>query len=371
MKFSTACPLVLSIGISACSIQRDDSKAASAASPTVIKSGGFIGVVALQFSPKGDELARVCAFRPVALFDTARYGKARTFLPELEHTPELSSLAYSPDGAMIATARGWDGALIWDAHDLGKARDSKERAFFHVDELYALETPLRVLEVPAVRHDVGERVDWIGFSPDGRLVLTAHGDGRLRIRNTQSWTDVSEFVAAPERVTAIAFAPDGKTIAVADQKGTLHEWNIERKTEIHKTTTVHPVYRLEFSHDGSILVGSPGAGDGSVTVWKTSNWESQTMDGYSCATLSHGGELLALGGRGHIKLIQAGSRKEIRKINLPKVSKGELFPGAKQPDANEKVPGLASALTFSPDDRMLAVGEFTGNIDLFDVASHH
>ena len=60
----------------------------------------------------------------------------------------------------------------------------------------------------------------------------------------------------------------------------------------------------------------------------------------------------------------------MRNIDLPEASKGELLKGMKRPDADEKVPSSVSALTFSPDDRRLAVGEFNGNVDLFDLSSH-
>jgi hypothetical protein len=75
-----------------------------------------------------------------------------------------------------------------------------------------------------------------------------------------------------------------------------------------------------------------------------------------------------LGGRGHVELIQAVSRRDIARIDLPETTNGVLFADPKRADANEKVAGVASALTFSPDDRTLAVGELSGNVDLFDVS---
>jgi WD40 repeat protein len=62
----------------------------------------------LQFSPSGRELACMCMFHAVRLFDTANHRKARTFLREIQYTPGLTSLSYSPDGRLIATAE--DGA---------------------------------------------------------------------------------------------------------------------------------------------------------------------------------------------------------------------------------------------------------------------
>src|SRR5271154_2270276 len=46
-------------------------------------------VLSLEFSPNGGELARFCFGYEVVLLDTTNYRRARTFLSETEHTPEL------------------------------------------------------------------------------------------------------------------------------------------------------------------------------------------------------------------------------------------------------------------------------------------
>ena len=82
---------------------------------------------------------------------------------------------------------------------------------------------------------------------------------------------------------------------------------------------------------------------------------------------SRDGKLLALGGRGHIKLIKPDSRKEVRDINVPEVSMAEMLPSdANRPDADKKVPGIALALAFSPDSKKIAVGFVGGTVRLFD-----
>ena len=88
--------------------------------PLVVKGEGCFIVMFLEFSPDGGELARVCGFGPIEMFDTAAYKKARTFRPEIDYTPELTGFDYSPDGTTIATARGHSGAVIWNAADPGR-----------------------------------------------------------------------------------------------------------------------------------------------------------------------------------------------------------------------------------------------------------
>jgi WD40 repeat protein len=183
VKFLGALVLVLGLG----------TLPGASTAPTVIHSGYF-WVVSLKFSPSGGELARMCRFNAVTLFDSSNYRKARTFLPEIQHTPGLTSLSYSPDGRLIATAE--DGrALIWNTADPGKPKP-EQNSFFGVDALYALETPLRVLEapVPGPRGPEGA-VDWVGFSPDRKLLLTTHRNGHVNIWNTGSWTQQENSVS--------------------------------------------------------------------------------------------------------------------------------------------------------------------------------
>lgn len=338
--------------------------------PIVIKGGqGDCFLVAfLRFSPDGRELVRGCASGPVAMFDTKTYRRARTFLPEIEHTPELTDLAYSPDGRIIATTRGWGGTFIWNAADPGKPVGGKTAAFLGVDELYALDTPMRTLEPPVL----GGRVGSVSFSPDGKLLLTAYADGNVKIWTTSSWAVLEKVAVTDGDLSGLAVAPDSKSVMIGGANGVLHQWGLTTKTEIRRLRTSGRILLdLEFSPDGktfvAILQGKTFA-DGSAMIWNTKDWTPQTESGYSSAAFSPDGKLLALGGRGHIKLIEPDSQKEIRDIKLPEITMTELLPSyANQPDAEKKVPSIALALAFSPDGKKLAAGDAGGLVRLLSV----
>lgn len=334
--------------------------------PVVIHSSGML-VMFLQFSPSGGELARLCGFGPVRMFDTANYHKARTFLPEVEHTPELASLAYSPDGKLIATAQGWSGALLWNAADSGKPKPEAAH-FFGVDELYVLDTPSYVLIAPHSSsrgpQDPESRVDGALFSPDGKLLLTAHGNGVVKIWNTTSWHKEDELAVAAASLRRMAFAPDSRVVMVADEKGVLHEWSLDRKQEIRSLPTNRNIVTLQFSRDGKMLLETDMGQRSSVMIWDTADWSVHAEDGYSSAAFSPDGKVLALGGRGQIKTIEPYSRKEIRTFALPELTMGEMLKNANAPNANQKVPYPVTALAFSPDSNTLAVGGGDGSIVL-------
>jgi WD40 repeat protein len=349
--------------------------AQTSSAPVVIKD--WYGLVMfLRFSPNGGELARIKTFGPAALFDTTSYRRARTFLTEIEHTPEMVVVAYSPDGTRIATVDGYNGARVWNAADPGKPTATKE-SFLVVDELYVLDTPLRVLQASSPPE---QKPVWTEFSPDGKLLITTHANGHVKVWNTSSWTVQGELIVTDSRLGVAAFAPDSKTVIIGDANGVLHLWSLATKAEIRALPIFDGVGSLSvvpapvdvaFSPDGKTLVATylskeSFREDGAAMIWNTTDWIVQTESGYNSAAFSKDGKLLALGGRRHIRLIEPASRKQIRDIELPDLmTLGELSPNLENhPNAKEKVPCHVLALAFSPDGNTLATGCAEGTVRL-------
>jgi WD40 repeat protein len=381
--------------------------AQTTSAPVVIKDGCGM-VLFLEFSPNGGELARFCFGYEVVLLDTTSYRRARTFLSETEHTRELQAFAYSPDGTSIATVLG-NSAQVWNAADPGKPVP-KEKSISDVYALYSLDTPLRVLEVHNRSGDYKLNVSSIRFSPDGKLLITIHGNGHMKVWNTSSWTIERELIADPDqkldgllfspdgkllittqangrvkvwntsswvvegelsvadsRLLGAAFAPDSKTVMIGDANGALHHWNLATKAEIctlRASESAGNFSNVAFSPDGKTLVAGTKLTRGmAVIIWNTTDWIAQTENGYISAAFSKDGKLLALGGLSDIKLIDPDSRKQIRDVELPVMRRGEV--GAKDeedPKANEKVPCLVTTLAFSPDGNTLAAGCLEGTV---------
>jgi WD40 repeat protein len=382
--------------------------------PAVIKDECRM-VLSLGFSPNGGELARFCFGYEVVLLDTTNYRRARTFLSETEHTPKLRNFEYSPDGTIIATVLG-DSAEVWNAADPGKPV-LKEKSISDMYVLYALDTPLKVLEVHHRSVDAKLNVSSLRFSPDGKLLITAHGNGHMKVWNTSSWTIERELIADPDQgldgirfspdgkllitmhanghakvwntsswtvegelivadshLLGAGFAPDSKTIIIGDKNGVLHDWSLVTKAEIRTLRTfegVGSISNVAFSPDGKTMVVSYESKQNqrTVMIWNTTDWTAGAERGYISAAFSKDGKLLALGGRSDIKLIDPDSRKLIRDIELPEMTRGEVGHSDKDaPEAEETIPCFVMTLAFSPDGDTLAAGCLEGTVRLLKVA---
>ncbi len=154
------------------------------------------------------------------------------------HGGRVTSVAFSPDGALIATGSEDGNARVWRTEEAGAA-------------------------VALRGHEGGV---WSAvFSPDGARLVTASGDGTARVWNADGSGEPIVF-RHEGSVEAAAFSPDGSRIVTASDDGTARVWNSDGSGEpITLRGHEGPVLFASFSPDGDrILTGSE---DGIARVW--------------------------------------------------------------------------------------------------------
>jgi len=118
---------------------------------------------------------------------------------------------------------------------------------------------LRELPVDNVRDVV--------FSPNGRLLGIASGDGFTTIWNVRLASRVSILFDARSGVETVAFSPDGKLLASGGEDGAVRVWSVatgERKFFLFGHT--NPVTTVAWSPDGHVLASA--SSDRSVLLWR-------------------------------------------------------------------------------------------------------
>jgi serine/threonine protein kinase len=147
----------------------------------------------VTFAPDGRTIAIAPNYYNVDIWDLTKNPPAK--LPELGlyNDPRTfpSSLAYSPDGKMLAVGIG-GGWGLWDM--TGKV-------------------PKKIRIVG------GEDGTRVAFTPNGKTVVSSSKDGKVMITDVGNWK--SELVQLPhglESIHSLALASDGRHVALGDAK---------------------------------------------------------------------------------------------------------------------------------------------------------
>jgi serine/threonine protein kinase len=185
------------------------------------------GVRSLAYSPDGSMLASGGLDRQIYLWDTKTW-QARG--PLEGHAGQVSGLAFSPDGTRLASVtsepdscliRLWDVATGQAVATLGTGEQGMWGLAFSPDgqtlACGGWDRQLHLLDVTTgsetrLISDVATRhLRQLSFSPDGRQIVTG-GSGPTRLWDTATGEEISTPVALPESLCP-TFLPDGKGLA--------------------------------------------------------------------------------------------------------------------------------------------------------------
>ncbi|MYE78618.1 MAG: hypothetical protein F4243_06430, partial [Chloroflexi bacterium] len=194
-------------------------------------------VSALAFSPDG---ARLASAGPLAYTSSAVQRDFAAIVWDLAtvaqqallagHRGLIRALAFSPDGAQVASGAD-DGMLRFWGASSGEAR-----------AVVAIGAPIVALD----------------YSPDGRLVAVASARAaeNLLLLDARTGAQVASYPLPTPGVTALDFSPDSRLLAVGAAQGLFTIWDSQRHSLLTSGGLDASIHDISFSPDGSLLAVS-------------------------------------------------------------------------------------------------------------------
>ena len=233
---------------------------------------GQDGVGSVAFSPDGRTLASASngsganegpAIGSIQLWDVTRPVSPAALGPAITTSGEVSSLAFSPDGRILAS--GSDGTYsnygagtiqLWDVND-----------------------PARPAALGQSSTDQG--FSSLAFSPRGHTLASGDLDGGVQLWNVADPARpaaLAQFRADTSGFVSVTFSPDGRTLASGGNSGRVRLWNVAdpaRPAALGRPLAIaHSVSSLAFSPDGRTLAASSNGGYASATSTTTLLFDS-------------------------------------------------------------------------------------------------
>lgn len=310
-----------------------------------------------SISPEGTQMVNADHRGSVKFVDLVR---RELVSKQRAHRDHGRATAYSPDGRLVAT--GAEDIILWDASTQKKLVRLEHTAIvwslaFSPDGRWLVSTHgdgAILLWSVAERERAGNfnehsgPVRAVAFSSDGRHVASASEDRSVILWDTDSGRKEATLVGHLTRLTGVAISPDGKRVASSDHDAAIKLWEAKYAQTIwdFEDTNTNTSYCLAFSPDGKWIATSVGvfeAGGGRPAIKFKGALHSSSI--YGVAFSSDSQRLACAMAIGRIVILETGTWKIVDRLERERTS--------------------FISTSFSPDGNTLVTGEDEGNVRLW------
>jgi WD40 repeat protein len=318
-------------------------------------------------APDGRHVISVGSEGAVSFLDLQSLKPRQMMRP---HKDDCRSVAFSPDGKLFATAADdialWDvashtiiarfphSAIVWS---IIFSPDGRWLVSTHGDGAILL-WDVQDRRLVANFNEHSDSVRGIAYSHDGKRIASASDDTSICIWDAGSGHKTTVLIGHQTIITGIAFTPDDERLASCDQHGAVILWDIAEARVLHTFASpfIRASYCLAVSPDGKWLATSPGVYDlaeGRQIVhfdFADSRYRDKLSTGsiYGMAFSPDGQRLACVcPSGGHIALFDTESWDVIAEAEVPD--------------------GQFISVSFSPDGEYLATGGDEKSVQLWQV----
>ncbi|KAM0750605.1 WD40 repeat-like protein [Meredithblackwellia eburnea MCA 4105] len=220
-------------------------------------------ISSVAFSPNGRLLASASGDRPIQVHDFPTFSLQRTLN---SHTAGVSHVSFSADSAFLASAsddrtvRIWDLALGGGSHTLEAEQHDGQQG-----DAAPPEESVRILRGHL------SAVFCVAWNPRGDLVASGGMDETVRVWDVQKGKCMRVLPAHSEPVTAVQFNRDGTIIASGSWDGYIRLWDTATgqclKTLVDDDNT--PVSNVFFTPNSRFVFASTL--DSTIRLWDYQN----------------------------------------------------------------------------------------------------